>query len=58
MKKTYSTPNMFCIKLGTVNIMAVSEFTKTGFSSVNTGTDGDEIEVKGVTDKSLWDEEW
>lgn len=49
---------MFCIKLGTVNIMAVSEFTKTGFSSVNTGTDGDEIEVKGVTDKSLWDEEW
>lgn len=59
MKKTYNTPTMLCVKLGTVNIMATSEYTKTGFSNnAGTGSNGDEIEVKGFNDKSLWDEEW
>lgn len=50
---------MLCVKLGTVNIMATSEYTKTGFqSNAGTGSNGDEIEVKGVNDKSVWDEEW
>lgn len=58
MKKTYNTPTMLCIKLGTVNIMATSEYSKAGFSGVSTGSNGDEIEVKGISDKSIWDEEW
>ena len=57
MKKTYNTPTMLCVKLNTVNMMAVSEYS-INTSSVTDGSDGDYIDVKGITSKSVWDEEW
>ena len=59
MKKIYNAPTMLSIKLCTVNIMATSEYSKSGFSSsAGTGSSGDEIEVKRINDTSLWDVEW
>ena len=57
MKKIYNSPSMLCVKLNTVNMMAVSE-SSINTSSVTDGSDGDYIGVKGITSKSVWDEEW
>ena len=57
MKKIYNSPSMLCVKLNTVNMMAVSEYS-INTSSVTNGSDGDYIGVKGITSKSVWDEEW
>ena len=48
---------MLCVKLNTVNMMAVSEYS-INTSSVTEGSDGDYIDVKEITSKSVWDEEW
>ena len=57
MKKIYNSPSMLCVKLNTVNMMAVPEYS-INTSSVTDGSDGDYIDVKGITSKSVWDEEW
>ena len=59
MKKIYNTPVMLCVELRTVNMMATSEQSFTGFKeTVGTGSSGDEIDVKGTSDVNVWDEEW
>lgn len=58
MKKIYNTPAMLCVELRTANMMATSEYTKSGVNSISRGTDGDEIEVKGASDVNVWDKEW
>lgn len=59
MKKIYSTPAMLCVELRTINMMATSEQKFTGFKeNAGEGNNGDEIDVKAISDKSLWDNEW
>ena len=59
MKKIYNTPSILCVELRTVNMMATSEQSFSSFKeSAGNGDDGDEIDVKAISDKSLWDNEW
>ena len=58
MKKIYNTPVMLCVELRPVNMMATSEYTKSDVSGISRGQNNDEIDVKGISDKSLWENEW
>ena len=55
-KKTYISPAMLMVQLGTVHMMAQSLL----ISDANTITDEGDILVKEntVRDVNLWDEEW
>ena len=57
MKKTYISPTMLTVQLGTVHMMAES----LPVDSTQTITSGSEILVKednSVRDVNVWDEEW
>ena len=57
MKKTYITPELLTIQLGTIHMMAESLPIGGGGSTI---TEPDDILVKGstTTDINLWDKEW
>ena len=55
MKKTYTTPAMLTVKLGTMNMMAASNPDVT-ISGGN--IDAASVETKEVQDVNVWDEEW
>ena len=56
MKKTYMTPELLTIQLGTIHMMAES-LPIGGGSTIE---DPDDILVKGstTTDINVWDKEW
>jgi hypothetical protein len=58
MKKTYITPEMLTVQLGTVHMMAESLIVDQ--SGTNTITSSDQILVKETTptDVNVWDKEW
>jgi len=59
MKKIYNSPVMLCVELRTVSMMATSEYTtEQNVSTISRGSNNDEIDVKTISDKSLWDNEW
>lgn len=58
MKKIYNSPVMLCVELRTVSMMATSEYTEQNVSTIDRGSNNDEIDVKTISDKSLWDNEW
>jgi len=57
MKKIYNTPAMLCVGLRTTSMMATSEYS-VNKDSVSDGSDGDFIDVKVISDKSVWDTDW
>ena len=59
MKKTYITPAMLEVRLGTVNIICGSDLRKEGDNVVGSVYNTNATGV-GLTkeSKSVWDEEW
>ena len=59
MKKTYMTPELLTIQLGTIHMMAES-LPIGGGGSGSTIEDPDDILVKAstTTDINVWDKEW
>ena len=57
MKKTYISPELLTIQIGTIHMMAESLPIGGGGSTI---TEPDDILVKGstTTDINLWDKEW
>ena len=59
MKKTYITPAMLEVRLGTVNIICGSDLRKDGDNVVgsvyNSNATDENAMVKGT---NIWDEEW
>ena len=59
MKKIYNSPAMLCVELRTVNMMATSEQSFSGFKETAViGSAGDDIDVKETSNVNVWDEEW
>ena len=58
MKKTYLSPEMLAVQLGTCKMMAQS--LRIDQSGTNTITNKDDILVKeqNTSDVNVWDEEW
>ena len=61
MKKTYISPEALTVALGTCSMMAESLTINSTYtpSDTNTYVDNEnQILTKGISSKSLWDEEW
>ena len=60
MKKTYISPEMLTVQLGTVHMMAESLQIFSSEISTNTIDNANDILVKeqNVSDVNLWDKEW
>ena len=58
MKKTYISPEMLTVQLGTVHMMAESMFVDTaGTTSVTDGSGG-WVKETTPSDVNVWDKEW
>lgn len=56
MKKTYIIPEALTVVLGSTQMMAVSDPDVTVDSE--TTIDAGDVEVKGISDTKLWDDQW
>ena len=57
VKKTYISPEMLTVQLGTCHMMAES-FTINNDPSNAITSEGDILTKESVSDVNLWDEEW
>lgn len=57
MKKTYKVPSLMEVKIQSTRIIAASQV---GFGEdiTDTGAPAVEGDVKGITTKNIWDEQW
>lgn len=55
MKKTYKAPSFIEVKLSPAKVIAYSEVE---LGSPIEGTDVVEGDVKGFSNKNIWDEQW
>ncbi|MBR6031474.1 MAG: hypothetical protein IKP36_05870 [Bacteroidaceae bacterium] len=60
MKKIYVAPTSLTVELCIRNAAMLSGSNGSGDRILRNGGEGDgsDMEVKGITDKSLWDNEW
>ena len=60
MKKTYITPAFLAVELGMKSVAMLTASNGSGISILDYDGEGDgtDIGVKGITSKSVWDEEW
>ena len=58
VKKTYITPEMLTVALGTMQMMAASKPDVTLSTDSKNSVNAASVETKGVSDVNVWDEEW
>ena len=58
MKKTYISPEMLTVQLGTVHMMAESLTIASGGATINSSSDILVKEQNTPSDVNLWDSEW